>query len=118
MGRSSLKDPAMARSFYTAVFGFRHDELPMPSPMDYQTFSHADGEMPLGGMGEMFDAPDSVPSHWVVYFQVEDTPAAVELIKAEGGETITEIMPTPFGRQVTVSDPFGAVFNIIDNHTA
>lgn len=111
-------DAATARSFYTSVFGFRHDDPPMPVPADYKVFTYADGDRPLGGMGDMMGAPEGVPSHWALYFNVEDTPAAQEFVKSSGGAVAMEWMQTPFGRQAMIVDPFGGAFNIIDTYGA
>jgi uncharacterized protein len=108
-------DPAKAREFYAALFGYDLNDLPGDvAGMDYKTFNFAGSDRPLGGMGGMMGAPDGVPSHWEVYFLVEDTPKALEIVKAEGGHVLTEIMETPFGRQAMVADPFGGAFNVID----
>jgi predicted enzyme related to lactoylglutathione lyase len=69
-------DPDAARSFYSELFGYRTDELPDAGP-DYATFALSDEQAPLGGMGGMMGAPEGTPSHWLVYFGVEDASAAV-----------------------------------------
>src|SRR5947209_13178239 len=48
--------PAAAQEFYRSVFGYRLEPLEMAGP-DYATFSRADEQAPLGGMGGMMGAP-------------------------------------------------------------
>lgn len=105
-------DPAAARDFYTALFGYRTDPVPMASA-DYMTFSRPDEEWPLGGMGEMMGAPDGTPSHWLVYFSVADADAAVAAAAAGGGTVLAPAFDSPFGRLAVLADPFGATFCVI-----
>ena len=75
-------DPDAARAFYSAVFGFRNDPMPMAGPA-YQTFSLPKEEAPLGGMGDLMGADDK-PSHWLVYFGVADSQATEAVAIAAG----------------------------------
>ncbi len=101
-------DPDAARAFYGAVFG--HVSSPMPgAPDDYQTFSQAAGEPPLGGMGG-FMGPVAEAPHWVPYFGVVDAAAAVVACEVAGGSVATPAFDTPFGSMAGLVDPFGAVF--------
>ncbi len=101
-------DPDAARAFYGEVAGWVYAPVPMAGP-DYTTFHHPDDEAPLGGLGGMMGM-DSFPSHWIVYFGVEDTDAAVAYAKANGGHVISPGFDTPFGRMASLADPFGASF--------
>ncbi len=101
-------NPDAARAFYSAVFGFRNDAMPMAGPA-YQTFSLPDEEAPMGGMGDMMGADDK-PSHWLVYFGVADINAAVTAATEHGGTVATAPFETPFGQMAGVTDPGGALF--------
>jgi uncharacterized protein len=107
-------DPDAARAFYTAVFGYETQTLEMAGP-DYTTFTlpGAGGEAPLGGMGPMFGAPEGTPPHWLVYFGVPDTDAALAAAVAAGGSQPMPPHDSPFGRMGSVMDPFGAVFTVV-----
>ena len=102
-----LSDPETARAFYTAVFGYHYQTMP-GAPGDYMTF-HL-GEAPLGVMGGMMDPTAGLPSHWVAYFAVADTDAAVAAATGAGGSLQSDPMDTPFGRMAFLTDPDGAVF--------
>ena len=107
-------DPDTARAFYTAVFGFETRELEMAGP-DYTTFGlPGGGDAPLGGMGGMVGAPEGTPPHWLVYFGVADTDAAVAAGEAAGGTRTGEPHDSPFGRMGYLRDPFGASFVVIE----
>ena len=72
------------------------------------------GESSIGGMANISGrVPDEVPAHWMVYFAVEDTDAAVEQVKASGGEVRFGPVDIPAGRFAMVADPWGAAFAVI-----
>jgi predicted enzyme related to lactoylglutathione lyase len=106
-------DPAAAQEFYRAVFGYRYEPVEMAGP-DYGTFSLPDERAPLGGMGGMMGSPDGTPSHWLVYFGVESTDAAVAAAEAAGGKVVMPAMDSPYGRVAAVADPVGATFCVIE----
>jgi predicted enzyme related to lactoylglutathione lyase len=112
-----LADVAVGKRFYADVFGFRYSPLgPEGADMpDYETFTQPGGseERPAGGMGGMMGAPPGTPSHWLAYFAVADTDAAVAEIGDGDGRVLVSPEDTPWGRVAVVSDPFGAVFGLI-----
>jgi hypothetical protein len=105
-------DPDTARAFYTDVFGFRTERLEMAGP-DYTTFALPGEAAPLGGIGGMMGA-DGAPAHWLVYFGVADTPAAVAAAEHGGGSVLVPMMDSPFGRLAVLTDPTGATFSVIE----
>lgn len=105
-------DPDTARAFYTDVFGFRTEPVEMAGP-DYTTFSLPEEAAPLGGIGGMMGA-EGVPAHWLVYFGVVDTPAAVAAAERSGGSVLLPVMDSPFGRLAVLADPTGARFSVIE----
>ena len=102
-------DAPAAQAFYSAVFGFRVDPLEMAGP-DYGTFALPHEQAPLGGMGGLMGAPEGTPSHWLVYFGVEDADAAAAAASAGGGSVTTAPFDSPFGRMAGLADPDGAAF--------
>jgi predicted enzyme related to lactoylglutathione lyase len=77
---------------------------------DYAMFSLPGQEAPLGGMGGMMGAVEGVPSHWLAYFAVSDTDAALAAAESAGGRVVVPAFDTQFGRMGGVMDPDGAVF--------
>lgn len=104
-------DPAAAKAFYAAVYGYTYGAVP-GAPDDYQTFD-LDGR-PAGGMGGMMGAPEGTPAHWLMYFGVASADAAVAEVEGRGGTVLSPAADTPFGRMATVQDPWSAVFAIIE----
>jgi predicted enzyme related to lactoylglutathione lyase len=105
-----LTDPEAGKRFYADVFGFTYQPVP-GAPDDYSTF-HAGGD-PLGGMGGMMGLPEGTPPHWVAYFAVADTDAAVTAVEQAGGSVLAPAFDTPYGRMAAVADPFGASFMVM-----
>ena len=69
----------------------------------------------LGGLMPMpADVPDMVPNHWAVYFMVDDTDATAELVRASGGQVVTEPFDIPgVGRTAVFHDPHGGSFQTL-----
>ncbi|CAM5511386.1 VOC family protein [Leifsonia shinshuensis] len=95
--------------FYTRVFDWQTKVLGDTADFRYLTFG--DPESPSGGV---YDAdgmlPPDVPSHWVVYFGVQDAAAAVARVVELGGTAIRDPWDSEFGRFAQVTDPLGGLF--------
>ena len=107
-------DADTARTFYSKVFGFHYDPVE-GAPSDYTTFSAADEQAPAGGMGGFMGGPEGQPPHWLVYFAVPDTDAAVAAAEKGGGRVLAPAFDTPYGRMAGIADPGGAVFWLAQN---
>jgi hypothetical protein len=105
-------DPDAARAFYNALFVYEYERIEMAGP-DYTTFRLPSEQAPLGGMGGMMDSPDGTRSHWLVYFGVADTDAAVAAAEAAGGSVVAPAKDTQFGRMAWLADPDGASFTVM-----
>ena len=106
-------DPPTAWDFYARVFGLQTRPLEMAGP-DYRTFHLPGDDAPLGGMGAMLGLDSThIPPHWLPYFGVTGTDAAVAAAVAGGGSKPMEPHDSPFGRMGSVTDPFGAVFTVV-----
>jgi predicted enzyme related to lactoylglutathione lyase len=103
---AAVDDPEAARAFYTAVFGFRYDEV--PGAGGYTTFTNTDH--PLGGLGG--HQPGS-PKGWTTCFSVANTDEAVATVEANGGKVTMAPMDTEFGRFAVLEDPWGAPFSVM-----
>ena len=71
------------------------------------------GEPVCGRMQITEQFPPNVPPHWLTYFSIADVDAGAAKIEALGGKLLHPLMDTPHGRLVTVMDPYGAAFAII-----
>ncbi|MEU9121703.1 VOC family protein [Streptomyces sp. NPDC048506] len=114
------QDTASVGPFYEHVFGFE-TERPTPADaaasadpdVDYLTL-HLKGHA-VAGIHGVGNAPlrDRGP-HWMTYFAVPHTDAAVRRVTELGGHTLTPAHDSPHGRRATVSDTEGAVFTIVE----
>jgi predicted enzyme related to lactoylglutathione lyase len=95
-------DPARAKRFYTGLFGWTAEELPMPEGGTY-TFLKSAGEG-IGGMMKSDHAP-----HWLVYIDVLDAAAATKRARDLGAKVEVDCKEVP-GRGVMsiFVDPNGA----------
>ena len=57
--------------------------------------------------------PAEVPSHWLVYFGVDDTDDAVATAGGLGATTVVPPTDIPPGRFAVLADPDGATFAVI-----
>ncbi len=107
------RDLDAARRFYSAVFGYSWDDVDTgPGGPAYATFS-VQGRV-AGGALKMDDSwPANIPAHWMPYFAVADTDAAVATVGRLGGTVQLPPMDSPYGRFAVVSDPQGGVFTVI-----
>jgi uncharacterized protein len=106
------RDPAAAKAFYAAVFGWQFEDQDMGEMGTYTILKL--GEDQIGGMMDISGrVPDEVPAHWLAYFAVESTDTAVETAKGSGGAVAFGPIDIPAGRFAIVTDPAGAAFAVI-----
>lgn len=103
---AAVEDVAAAQAFYSAVFGYRFDEI--PDMGGYATF--ATGDRPLGGLGPV---QPGLPKGWGVCFGVASTDEAVATVESRGGKVLHPPEDTEFGRFAVVEDPWGAAFSVM-----
>ncbi len=108
---AAVDDPEAARAFYSAVFGFRFDEV--PGAEGYTTFTNTDH--PLGGLG---GHQEGSPKGWTTCFSVASADDAVATVEAAGGKVTMAPMDTEFGRFAVVEDPWGAPFSVMQDPPA
>ncbi len=112
---AQLRDVEAGKRFYADVFGFRYAPLGPEAgdgPPDYETFTVPGDDRVAGGIGGLEGTPPGTPSHWLAYFMVADTDAAVQAVGDRGGTVLMAPESTPFGRIAVVVDPFGAPFGL------
>ena len=110
-------DVAAARTFYAELLGATVHPVSEVAPMDYATLRTGDGDF-AGTMPVFPGTPEGVPSAWSVYFNVDDTDAAIATA-VEGGASVLmgpEDMHT--GRIAYLFDPEGAMFGLLQPASA
>lgn len=99
-------------TFYSAVFGWTVEKMQF-GPHVYREI-HVDGRRTAGCI-EMDDEnwPPDLPTHWAVYFAVDDCDAAVARATELGGVLQVPATDIPVGRFAVLQDPTGASFAVI-----
>jgi predicted enzyme related to lactoylglutathione lyase len=106
------KDYQGSLDFYRRVFDWDITTHSDTDEFRYATPEH-DGNQFAGIMDASGFLPAAVPSFWSIYFGVTDVDAAVRMAAELGGTVTQEPNDTPYGRLATVSDPTGAMFNLM-----
>ena len=103
-------DAPAAMTFYSQVFGWQPSEaMDMGAMGKYQMFNRPHGM--IGGMMNKPPEMANVPPNWQIYFLVPDINAAIERIKANGGQILNGPMEVPGGDWILNGmDPQGAAF--------
>ena len=105
------KDFATTTPFYTELFGWSLEKMSDTDEFRYYT-GQIDGETVVGLMDSAGFLPAEVPSHWAMYFSVDDTDEALVKVQELGGTVIRPAEDTSFGRIADVTDSTGAMFKL------
>lgn len=103
-------DAKQARDFYTALLGATAD--PMPGGMEYYVLKS--GDAMLAGIMQIDPAWGAFQPQWITYFSVADADKAVATAVELGGQAMSAVEDTPFGRMAALMDPAGAFFKIVE----
>jgi predicted enzyme related to lactoylglutathione lyase len=105
-------DAPAAMKFYEDLFGWQPGEaMDMGDMGKYHVFNR--GARMMGGMMNKPPAMAQVPPYWGIYFMVPDINAAVERVKANGGQILNGPIQVPGGSWiVNALDPQGAAFSL------
>jgi predicted enzyme related to lactoylglutathione lyase len=99
--------------FYAAAFGWASRTSPMGEGQPpYTEFLIGDQSI-AGGMEMNPNAPQFMPSYWMVYFAVDDVDGAYRRALEDGAQEM--LAPTDFagGRFAILNDPQGAMFGLL-----
>jgi predicted enzyme related to lactoylglutathione lyase len=102
-----------ALGFYEAVLGWTHRTSPMGDGQPDYTEFLLNGQSIAGGWEMSATAPPQTPSHWMVYFGVDDVDAAFLRAVSAGGHEMLAPQSYPGGRFAIVGDPQGAAFGLL-----
>jgi predicted enzyme related to lactoylglutathione lyase len=104
-------DAAKCTSFYTQLFGWTTETLPMGQGATYTMFKH--GGKNVGGMLQMDANWGTIKPHWMPYILVEDVDACAKRLTELGGKVCVPPTDMMVGRFAVVEDPTGGYFSII-----
>src|SRR5262249_48149484 len=102
-----------ALTFYPAVFAWGVNRIPPGSETLQYVEWKVGGRSVAGMLPKPPTIPAEVPAYWGVYFVVADADLAVEEVTRLGGRTLMPPMDIEPGRFAVVTDPAGAVFNVM-----
>ncbi|MDQ6885423.1 MAG: VOC family protein [Candidatus Dormibacteraeota bacterium] len=99
--------------FYQKVFGWTPKKSEMgPDAPPYTEFQLG-GESIAGAQEMQPMLPKEVPSHWLVYFAVDDVDKSFKKATGAGAKEMVAPMDFPGGRFAILSDPQGAAFGLL-----
>jgi predicted enzyme related to lactoylglutathione lyase len=102
-------DVVKAGAFYSAVFGWTVQTVPMGPGRTYHLF-HRDGKQAAGMMGQPSNE-GGAPPHWLTYVAVESCDASTAEAARLGGKVRVPPSDIPgIGRFSVLQDPQGAAF--------
>jgi predicted enzyme related to lactoylglutathione lyase len=102
-------DVAKARDFYSKLFEWKLEDMPMP---DFGTYTMIGvGEGTGGGM--LANPVPGAASHWLAYVGVDDIVAATKKAKQLGATVAVDVTPvTDMGWLSVIIDPSGATLGL------
>lgn len=104
----TVPDAASVRDFYREVVGWEPEGVDMGGYEDFQ-MCRPDGE-PAAGVCWARGANADLPPQWLMYIVVADLGAALEAVRAHGGEVAAGPKgPAGPGGYAVIRDPAGAV---------
>jgi len=104
----TVPDAERARDFYRDVVGAEVSEVDMGGYSDYCL--HPPGGDPVAGVCHARGTNTDLPPVWLVYFVVADLDAAMERVRAGGGEVVRGPAGDSSSQRIAVvRDPAGAL---------
>jgi predicted enzyme related to lactoylglutathione lyase len=106
LNQLNSSDPEAAERFYGDLFGWRVEQVSDTETLYWGIYV---GERLNGGMMQLPEGSPA-PSHWLVYFGIDDIQSAAEQIGSAGGTIMIPPQEVPGGEILVAQDPQGAVF--------
>ena len=98
-------DLARAKEFYSKLFDWKLQDMPMPGGGSYTMINVGTGT----GGGMMTNEAPGMPPHWLAYVGVDDVRAATRKAKDLGAKVVVDVMEVgDYGTMSVISDPTGA----------
>ena len=100
------QDLAKAKQFYSSLFGWNLQDVPMADGGNYTLIGVGDGTG-----GGMMTCPDpNAPPGWMAYVGVDDIDASTQKARALGAKVLQDVMKVgEYGWMSLIQDPTGAV---------
>jgi uncharacterized protein len=98
-------DLAKAKQFYTRLFGWKLQDVPMPNSGTYTLIDVGGGT----GGGMLTNPTPGAPSRWMSYVGVDDIEASTKKARELGAKVLLDVTEVgSFGWMSVISDPTGA----------
>jgi len=98
-------DVKRAREFYSKLFDWKLQDMPMPGGGTYTMIEVGSGT----GGGMMTNQAPGVPSRWMAYVGVDDVRASTKKAKDLGAKVVQDVMEVgDIGTMSVITDPTGA----------
>ena len=111
----SSNDLPAAKTFYSSLFNWKLEEMPMGPGMTYTTIGVGEGT----GGGMMKNPVPGSPSFWLSYVNVDDINASTKKAETLGGKVMQPVTPVAeMGWFSVIVDPSGAAIGLWQNKTA
>jgi predicted enzyme related to lactoylglutathione lyase len=105
-------DPGKAKAFYSKLFTWTMEDMPMGPGMTYTMIKPGEGT----GGGLMQHPVPGAPSAWLAYVVVDDAQASTEKARSLGAQIMKEVTEVPgMGWFSIITDPTGAVLGLWQN---
>jgi uncharacterized protein len=105
----STTDSAKARAFYTHLFDWTLEDMPMGPGMTYTMINPGTGT----GGGLMQQMVPGAPSAWLAYVDVADVKAATAKAASLGANVLKDVTEVPgMGWFSVIADPTGAALGL------
>ena len=98
-------DLARAKDFYSRLFDWKLQDMPMPGGGSYTMIDVGGGT----GGGMMVNQAPGTPPHWMAYVGVDDINAATRKAKDLGAKVVVDVTDVAqYGSMSVITDPTGA----------
>jgi uncharacterized protein len=105
-------DLPKAKQFYSALFGWKLEDVPMPEGGSYTMINVGEGT----GGGMMASPAPGMPPHWMAYVGVDDIKASTDKAKLLGATVVQDVMEVgEHGWMSIITDPTGATIAMWKN---
>lgn len=109
----TVPDAPGVRDFYADVVGWKPEPLSMGSHDDYMML--APNGTPVAGVCHAKSGNADLPPQWITYIAVDDLPASLARVTANGGEIVRPANGSGPGGFALIKDPAGAVLALMQN---
>jgi predicted enzyme related to lactoylglutathione lyase len=98
-------DLARAKEFYSTLFDWKLQDMPMPGGGTYTMINVGTGT----GGGMMTHQAPGMPPHWLAYVGVDDVRASTRKARDLGAKVVVDVMEVgEYGTMSVITDPTGA----------